>query len=194
MYENLVKDPFYTVPIQTAAQKRGQKVFMRSCMGCHNTPNVFNNVSNLEPVGNGERRADNPPAAPSMARTFDVGVSQQNKHNLRFTHDEGNGTFSPIVLPLVKGNGQVVQFTVTFDVGLAASTARVEDIGRFKVPQLRGLKDNAPYFHDNSALTLEEVVDYFNSAAYNNSSDGRLYPIHLNAQERTDLLAFLQIL
>ena len=63
-----------------------------------------------------------------------------------------------------------------------------------QVPQLRGLAGRAPYFHDNSAATIEEVVDYFNSAAYNQSKDGKLFPVHLSPQQRADLIAFLQIL
>src|SRR5262249_35943478 len=160
---------------------KGRDVFKNACMDCHNTPNVFNNISNVEAVGNGERLENNPPFAPSVARTFNVGVSERNKHNLRFTRDLGGGQFAPIVLPLVPGDGTVTALTVTFDVGLAGTTGRTEDVGRFKVPQLRGLINNAPYFHDNSAATIEEVVDYFNSDAYNHSSDGKLHPIHLNA-------------
>ena len=34
-----------------------------------------------------------------------------------------------------------------------------------------------PYFHDNSTATLEDVVDYFNSDDYNQSTDGRELPI-----------------
>jgi len=194
MYPVLVGDPFYTVHAQTDLQKKGQKVFQKACMTCHNTPNVFNNVSNLEAVGDGERAENFPPFPPSVARTFNVGVSERNKHHLRFTRDLGDGQFAPIVLPLVNNAGAVVEHTVTFDVGLAATTARAEDIGRFKVPQLRGLASNAPYFHDNSAASIEEVVDYFNSDDYNHSADGKLYPIHLSAPERAALIAFLKIL
>lgn len=194
MFATLVNDPFYTVPVQTKAQKRGKKAFEKYCLGCHNVPNVFGNLSNVEPVGSGVRRVEFPPMAPSVARTFDIGVAQRNRHNLRFTHDNGDGTFSPIVLPLVDEHGTITPHTVTFDVGLAATTARLEDLGRFKVPQLRGVKDAGPYFHDNSAATLVEVIDYFNSADYNSSKDGSRFPVHMSADERADLLAFLLIL
>jgi hypothetical protein len=194
LHQTLIDDPFYTVNVTTDAEERGKKVFVKKCMSCHNTPNVFNNVSNAEALGNGERPPNFPPMAPSIARTFNVGVSERNAHNLRFTEDLGNGQFATVVLPLVKGDGTVVQLTVTFDIGLAATTARYEDVGRFKVPQLRDLVNQAPYFHDNSANSIEEVVDYFNSDFYNDSKDGRLHPVHLNAQQRADLIAFLHIL
>lgn len=196
MHETLVDDPFYTVPIATNAQRRGKKVFKKECMGCHNTPNVFNALENVEP--NGQDNAVRPPQfpafAPSVSKTYNVGISERNAHNLRFTVPLEGGGFETVVLPLAKEDGSTVNLPVTFDIGLAATTARYEDVGRFKVPQLRGVALNAPYFHDNSAMTLEEVVDYFNSPQYNNSKDGQLFPIHLSSQERSDLLEFLQIL
>ncbi|MEZ4375601.1 MAG: hypothetical protein R3B07_32625 [Polyangiaceae bacterium] len=193
MYDTLVNDPYYTVPIFTKAQKRGKKVFDKYCYSCHNTPNVFNGLENIEALGTGqsERSVDNPGFAPPVGKFYNVGVAEANTHNLRFTRYTGSG-FAPIVLPLANEDGTTRNLTVTFDVGLAASTARSEDIGRFKVPQLRGIKDAAPYFHDNSAATLEEVVDYFNSPQYNHSADGRDYPIHLNRHQKQDLIAFLE--
>jgi hypothetical protein len=194
LHRALVEDPFYTVPIATRAQQRGKRVFQKSCMSCHNTPNVFNNISNVEPLGNGERLPSDPVVAPSVGRMFNVGVSERNLHGLRFTRDLGAGSFAPVVIPLANEDGSTNHHTVTMDIGLAATTGRTEDIGRFKVPQLRGVVNNAPYFHDNSAYTLEEVVDYFNSPHYNNSKDGRRFPIRLNARERADLLELLRIL
>lgn len=194
MYAVLVNDPFYTVPIATPVQQRGSEVFRTSCMTCHDTPNVFNNLSNVEALGDDTRPPNFPSFAPAVGRTFDVGVAERNRHGLRFTHDDGDGRFSPVVIPLANEDGTTNLLTVTFDLGLGAITGRTEDVGRFKVPQLRGVKRNAPYFHDNSASSLEEVVDYFNSDDYNSSKDGSKFPIHLDANQRADLLAFLDIL
>lgn len=47
------------------------------------------------------------------------------------------------------------------DPGQALITGRWADMGRFKTPSLRGLASRAPYFHDGSAATLEEVVDFY---------------------------------
>ncbi|WP_437602573.1 hypothetical protein [Sorangium sp. So ce590] len=194
MFRVLARDPFHTVRIRTRAEERGKKVFERSCMTCHNVPNVFNNLSNVEALGNGETDVKNPVFGPSVTRTFNVGVSERNRHGLRFSHHAGGGVFEPIVLPLVREDGVIVPFKVTKDVGLAATTGRLEDVGRFKVPQLRRLARNAPYFHDNSAMSLEEVVDYFNSDFYNKSKDGRRFPIRLSRAQRSDLIAFLKVL
>ena len=51
LHQTLVHDPFYTVDMHTQAQKRGKKVFQQSCMTCHNTPNIFNNLANVETPG-----------------------------------------------------------------------------------------------------------------------------------------------
>ncbi|WP_437514089.1 hypothetical protein [Sorangium sp. So ce1099] len=194
MFRTLARDPFYTVAVATRAEKRGKKVFERSCMTCHNVPNVFNNLSNVEALGNGETDVKNPVFGPSVTRTFNIGVSERNRHGLRFSHHAGGGAFEPIILPLVDEDGVIVPFEVKKDIGLAATTGRLEDVGRFKVPQLRRLARNAPYFHDNSAMSIEEVVDYFNSDFYNDSKDGRRFPIRLTGGQRADLIAFLKVL
>lgn len=193
MFQTLADNPFYTVPVETEAQQRGQEVFEDHCMVCHNVPNVFNNLSNVDPLAGGRSNA-NPSFAPSVARTFDIGVAEHNGNHLRFTRYAEDGTFHDIVIPLANEDGSINNHRVTFDIGLAASTGRSADIGRFKVPQLRKVKDLGPYFHDNSAATLEDVIDYFNSPAYNFSRDGRRHPIYMTDQEKEDLLQFLLVL
>lgn len=193
MFETLASEPFYTVPVETAAQRRGQTVFVRNCMVCHNVPNVFNNRSNVDPLG-GVRSNDNPAFGPGVGRTFNIGVAERNANQLRFTRFVDDDTFEDIVIPLANEDGSINHHRVTTDIGLAASTGRSADIGRFKVPQLRKLKDIGPYFHDNSAATLEDVIEYFDSPAYNWSRDGRRHPIRMTSQEKRDLLEFLLIL
>lgn len=195
MFDTLVEDPFYTVDVQTKAQKRGLKVFKKNCFGaCHNMPQIFSNLDNVEPLGNGDRPPSFPGWAPAVSRTFNVGVAERNAHGLRFTEFVGPGQFEDIVVPLADEDGGVNMHTVEFDIGLAATTGRTVDIGRFKVPQLRNLVNNAPYFHDNSAATIEDVVDYFDSDDYNMSADGHEYPINLSGNEKADLIEFLYIL
>ncbi|MCA9622679.1 MAG: hypothetical protein KC731_26850 [Myxococcales bacterium] len=194
-HDYLASHPFATVPISTPKQAFGAAVFARDCFSCHNTPNVFNNRSNVLAIGDDpDRPPQFPPHAPNSGRHFNVGVSERNQHGLRFTVPVEGGGFEPVVLQLAKENGTVVMHTVTTDIGLAATTGRAADIGRFKVPQLRNIKNLGPYFHDNSADTLEEVVDYFNSDDYNHSSDGKKRPIHESPYERSALLAFLNLL
>jgi hypothetical protein len=194
MHDTLANDPFATVAAVSMAQKRGQKVFERYCFVCHDAPNVFNHRASVEILGTDGAVPGDPNFAPHVSRTFNIGVSERNKHNLRFTHHAGGEDFEPVVLPLANEDGSINMHTVTFDIGLAATTGRTVDIGRFRVPQLRNVRNLAPYFHDNSAATLEEVVDYFNSADYNNSVDGSRFPVQLTAGEKADLLEFLEIL
>lgn len=195
LFSALANNPFYTVALTTDAQRAGKDVFARDCMTCHNTPNVFNNLSNVHPLGTDPDRPPNfPPFGPNVGRTFNVGVSERNAHNLRFTVPVAGGGFEPVVLPLAQEDGTLTNLTVTIDVGLAATTARADDVGRFKVPQLRNIKALGPYFHDNSANTLTEVVQYFNSSYYNRSRDGSRFPIRETAKEQADLVEFLKAL
>jgi len=187
MYRTLVDDPFYTVPITTPGQRLGANVFRTYCMDCHNMPNVFSNRDHV----------NGPPDsfATPYGHAFDIGVSQRNALGLEFrVFDAATGQRVPVVLPLAAQDGSTVQVTVVDDVGLAGATGRYEDLHKFKVPQLRRISQLGPYFHDNSAATLEEVVDYFSGPAYNSSPDGRTHPIHLTDQQRGALLEFLRIL
>ena len=72
----------------------------------------------------------------------------------------------------------------TTDPGRALVTGRCGDIGRFKVPTLRGLAARAPYFHNGSAATLEDVVAFYD----------RRFSIGLTSAEKADLVAFLRAL
>jgi len=76
------------------------------------------------------------------------------------------------------------QATETTDPGLAMNTGRWADIGKFKIPVLRGLASRAPYFHNGSAGTLEEVVDFYDER----------FTIGLSAGEKADLVMFLRSL
>jgi mono/diheme cytochrome c family protein len=72
----------------------------------------------------------------------------------------------------------------TTDPGWALVTGRCVDVGRFKVPTLRGLAGRAPYFHNGSAATLDDVV-----ASYDHR-----FAIGFTAAEKHDLVAFLRAL
>jgi len=49
--------------------------------------------------------------------------------------------------------------------------------------------------HDGSIKTLEEVVDYYDKGGHKNPYlDSAIYPLHLNEQEKADLVAFMRAL
>ena len=82
--------------------------------------------------------------------------------------------------------------------GRGEFTGRVEDMYKFKVPQLYNLDDAPFYFHGASKLTLEAVVEYFDEATPENSdvppiqiSPG-FQPLNLSNQEKRDLVSFLR--
>lgn len=65
----------------------------------------------------------------------------------------------------------------------------------FSTPQLFNVANLGPYFHDNSAATLRDAVDFYDSAAFNNSPAGRaIGGINLPAGVRRDITAFLESL
>ena len=72
----------------------------------------------------------------------------------------------------------------TLDPGRALVTGACADIGRIKTPVLRGLAARAPYFHNGSARTLLDVVEFY---------DAR-FRIKLGPREKADLVAFLSTL
>jgi cytochrome c peroxidase len=72
----------------------------------------------------------------------------------------------------------------TTDPGRAMVTGNFVDVGKFKGPVLRGLAARAPYFHNGSAQTLDDVVQFYDSR----------FNIGLTPQEKSDLVAFLRAL
>jgi cytochrome c peroxidase len=129
------------------------------CGTCHDTPNVGNH---------------------SVKAPLDFGIS-------------GAGANSPPVLDVsalpvftvtcTRGPLAGKTYTVT-DLGRALITGKCQDIARFKGPILRGLAARAPYFHNGSAATLMDVVEFYD----------RRFSIGLTDQHKTDLVNFLNTL
>lgn len=81
------------------------------------------------------------------------------------------------------------------DLGRYEVTKNAEDRGRFKTPSLRGVAKTAPYMHDGSIKTLEEVIAYYSKGGNANTHlDPALKPLNLTEREQADLLAFLKAL
>jgi hypothetical protein len=107
----------------------------------------------------------------SVAAPLNIGIADANRR----TPD------LPLYTLRNKATGAVVQTT---DPGRALITGKWADIGKFKGPVLRGLAARAPYFHNGSAATLDDVVDFYNTR----------FGIGLSRQEHDDLVAFLHAL
>ena len=93
------------------------------------------------------------------------------------------------------------------DNGLFAVTQKAKDKGKFRPPTLRNIAYTAPYMHDGSIGTLEEVLAFYAAGGRHITSgeyagDGRQNPnksefvtgFSMSEQERDDLLAFLNAL
>lgn len=129
------------------------------CGTCHDTPNVGNHSVKLPlDIGVADAGAERPPV-------LDI----DELPTFRLTCTSG---------PLA---GQV--YTVT-DPGRALISGKCADVGRFKGPILRGLAARAPYFHNGSAATLDDVLRFYEQR----------FALRLSDQQHSDLVAFLRTL
>ena len=135
--------------------------FNGTCTTCHNTPNVGNHSVPLA-INIG---VTDYPALPAL----DISGLPV------YTFHCSAGAVTPI------NKGSSIQTT---DPGRALSTGKCADIGKTKGPILRGLAARAPYFHNGSAATLADVVEFY---------DQRFH-LNLTRQQKEDLVAFLQTL
>ncbi len=82
------------------------------------------------------------------------------------------------------------------DSGRMRLTRIEEDRARFKVPSLRNIELTGPYMHDGSIASLEKVIEHYNSGGkyHKNKNAELIQPLHLDNQEKADLIAFLKTL
>ena len=91
--------------------------------------------------------------------------------------------------------------------GVFELTAKADDMGKFRAPSLRNAEVTAPYMHDGSVATLEDVLRFYAAGGRNissgpNAGDGRANPfksdlvarISISEQEQADIVAFLKAL
>ena len=108
----------------------------------------------------------------SVSLPLDIGVSAPNIVNTdlypRYTLQN-------------KATGEIIR---TADPGRALITGKWADMSRVKGPILRGLSARAPYFHNGSSATLDDVVKFYDTR----------FHIGFTAQESIDLANFLRAL
>jgi cytochrome c peroxidase len=81
------------------------------------------------------------------------------------------------------------------DRGLLDSTRVRADMGRFRAPTLRNIAVTAPYMHDGSIATLDEVVGHYASGGLNSPfKSPRLKGFPISKAETEDVVAFLNSL
>jgi cytochrome c peroxidase len=176
-------------------EQQGKAVFNRACAQCHggtlhpsgSTPDAtlagIRIIARYHPIQTACPRPATDGYAPCPQRLA------RNARTYRITL--ANGTF---------------QFVTTSDPGRLLLTGQPADLGNMDITQLRGISRTAPYFHNNSAATLEEVLDHyaamFRRVARNNpapnlppivSSNGLVVDRGFIAvDERAALLAYLR--
>jgi cytochrome c peroxidase len=160
----------------TESEKRGRKFFedifdpqnlkLGSCAVCHSGP-MLNRTNQFLP----------PP--PIGGRFQSVGVSEFNeaKNPVRtFVFRNQDGSETKVSSP---------------DPGKALITGRPQDANIFKISSLWGVRRTAPYFHDNSARTLEDVAAHY-ARLFEVLIPGN--PIILTPQDQADIVAYLKLL
>jgi cytochrome c peroxidase len=183
-------------PPLTALEAQGKVVFTRACAQCHGGPGQ----STIQ--------------APLTARFHDIQVNCPRPVD---TVVPARFTFVPCPPRLARNartyeftqpNGTVVRRTSSDPgrallSGFVGGPAGTDDWNKFDVPSLHGIAKTAPYFHNNSVDTLEQVVDqyiaFFKHAQFNApvvppfaTTDGVHFDRQPLPEERDALVAYLR--
>jgi cytochrome c peroxidase len=79
------------------------------------------------------------------------------------------------------------------DLGRFVVTKDEKDRGAFKTPTVRNVALSAPYMHDGSVATLEEVVEWYDKGGHPNPHlSDKIRPLKLTAEEKADLVEFMK--
>lgn len=164
----------------TEAERRGRAFFVEPtvigkegfCGMCHSGP-MLDTAPIALPLPGGD---EVPTSIGAGARFSTAFVSERNvlgNPQHLWTLRAADGTVRTIVSP---------------DIGRAAITGLWADVNEFKIPSLWNARNTAPYFHDNSAKTLEELVDHYLDIV------APTFGVAFTEEERADILAYLKIL
>src|SRR5437867_1500336 len=172
-----------------------------SCATCHSPDHGF---TDSKPVSSGHKGQKGGRSAPTVINaTYDYfqfwdgrakTLEEQALGPIQNPIEMGN-TLTGMVANLKALKGYAPAFQASF--GSPEITAeRVEkDKGAFKTPRLREVTKTAPYMHDGSQKTLEEVLEFYNKGGEKNPYlDQKITPLNLTKQEMQDIIAFLHAL
>jgi cytochrome c peroxidase len=194
-------------PPLNALEEQGKVIFTRACAQCHGGPGQstaqapavrFHDISTQCP-----RPVDTRPATVLSPAHFNFAPCPprlaRNARTYEITKPDGS--------TMRRTSSDPGRALLTGFVGIPGVPAGRDDWNKFDVPGLRGLRHTAPYFHNNSANTLEEVVDhyieFFKLVEVNSppgvappavSTDGVHFDRKVLPEERAALLAYLRIL
>lgn len=146
-------------PPLTAFEREGKEKFDNLCGRCHGGPAQVQNLENrifppfdgsTNPVSINVVVSNPPPTGFPLSPIHGPGFDLPTE---RFTIDLPNGT-SVVLQSSDPG-------TVLTDAASLETVGGNQVFNRFDIPQLRGINQTAPYFHDHRAKTLEEVVEHY---------------------------------
>ena len=174
-------------PGNTKSEQRGRLMFVESefrpgstkgiCALCHTGP-MLNQTSPFNFT------------SPPGARIANIGVAERNLLKLpeyTFLIDDGFGDVQAVRL-----SDPGIPLTNPRPPGVPPPFVRHPAFfaGMFKIPSLWGVKKTAPYFHDNSVKTLEELAAFYADMFATNT----FTPVQLTAQDQLDMVAYLKLL
>ena len=126
-------------------------------------------------------------------------LSAQAQEGLRLFRGKGNCTACHLGPNFTDeqfhNTGVAWRDTKLLDSGRFAVTGKESARGAFKTPTLREVARTAPYMHDGSLATLEEVIEFYDRGGNPNPYlDPELHPLKLTPEEKLALVAFLKAL
>jgi cytochrome c peroxidase len=140
-------------PPLDALETQGKAVFARACAQCHGGPRQSTTPASIATVRYHGIATQCPRPVDPLGRWQFAACPPRLARNTR-------------VYEVRMANGVTIRLPSS-DPGRALLTGFVlgpspfDDWNKFDVPALRGISATAPYFHNNSAATLEEVVDHY---------------------------------
>jgi cytochrome c peroxidase len=169
------------------------------CANCHTGPEFTSATV---------RRTLDQPLERMLMGNGEVAVYDNGFYNIgvRPTDDDiGNGGNDPFGQPLALSSiAKLGSSEFRRLIGISANTEvaadeRIAVNGAFKVPSLRNIELTAPYFHNGSAATLREVVEFYNRGgnfheANQPDLDADIETLGLSEDEKTALVQFLHTL
>jgi len=157
-----------------------------SCSTCHNNVNVGNDDF-LDPkhIGIADNSYLDQNNLQKGANGSSTLLPTSDSPLFTFYCPVGTITFFSNPVSIKVGNSWVTADKYqTTDPGVGWITGNCADLGKFKVPQLRGLASRAPFFHNGQATTMLDVIKFYENR----------FSMHLTAQEEKDLVNFMNTL
>jgi len=155
-----------------------------TCAGCHSNQNVGNAVNaGGKHLGIGDNSSADQSGNQTSATVLPP-APDQPLFSFLCPRDANGNSIIPFFSNPVKIGGITYDDFQTSDPGMGLITGNCADLGKFKVPRLRGLAARAPYFHGGNAASLTDVVEFYN----------KRLNLGLTQQEKQDLINFLNTL